>query len=402
MNVVRILGTANSEAPAERRPAPGCDPSLSFLSGDRLLYATNLIKDWHAQLLHYDGLKPKSAKAHRENMFRLLNHARVAPWELRKEHVTQYLDSRVNMDTGETLAPATVAARFSSWRSLQAFMLEPDRVNEILAQFRARPARFINDENGIAVKKHKAHWVPKGWALTPEQIDAIDETFRTEILQAHRTCSKSLRPLQRDRAMFHVCIHFALRISELVTLCMSQFAESHDPRLKRRFGRLGVLTVSGKNDVSGSIPMREPDVHALLEWYLTNCRQRILMNRQSKGNEDNGRCEFEGEHYKVADLVFPSERGSVINPNAFRKRLADIAMKAGVLDRKLIPHTLRHTGCTLMVPIYSPEVAQRYMRHKNLYTTLHYYHPTPLDAANEANAPYTLFADEENDEGEGS
>ncbi|SMG65408.1 hypothetical protein BMETH_33701332441274, partial [methanotrophic bacterial endosymbiont of Bathymodiolus sp.] len=37
-----------------------------------------------------------------------------------------------------------------------------------------------------------------------------------------------------------------------------------------------------------------------------------------------------------------------------------------------------------MVPVYSPEIAQKYMRHKNLYTTLGYYHPTPLDAASEA------------------
>lgn len=97
----------------------------------------------------------------------------------------------------------------------------------------------------------------------------------------------------------------------------------------------------------------------------------------------------------IRNLIFPSERGGVISPNTFRKRLADIAMKAGVLDRKLTPHTLRHTGCTLMVPVYSPEVAQGYMRHKRLFTTLYYYHPTPLEAANGANAAVHLFPDEE-------
>ncbi|HCF1428307.1 TPA: site-specific integrase [Pseudomonas aeruginosa] len=59
---------------------------------------------------------------------------------------------------------------------------------------------------------------------------------------------------------------------------------------------------------------------------------------------------------------------------------------------KLTPHILRHTGCTNMVGVFSAEVAQKYMRHKNLYTTLGYYHPAPLDAANEANAPLTLFS----------
>ncbi|CAM3203174.1 hypothetical protein SHAL103562_21250 [Shewanella algae] len=48
-----------------------------------------------------------------------------------------------------------------------------------------------------------------------------------------------------------------------------------------------------------------------------------------------------------------------------------------------------------MVPLYSPEIAQKYMRHKNLYTTLGYYHPTVLDAASEPNAAFDLFDEEE-------
>ena len=48
-----------------------------------------------------------------------------------------------------------------------------------------------------------------------------------------------------------------------------------------------------------------------------------------------------------------------------------------------------------MVPLYSPEIAQKYMRHKNLFTTLYYYHPTPLNAAHEVNSAVALFGDDE-------
>jgi integrase len=84
--------------------------------------------------------------------------------------------------------------------------------------------------------------------------------------------------------------------------------------------------------------------------------------------------------------------------NTFRKRLAEVAIESGVIANKLTPHTLRHTGCTLMVPLYSPEIAQKYMRHKNLHTTLYYYHPATLQAGNEVNAAVALFDDEEDDE----
>lgn len=51
-----------------------------------------------------------------------------------------------------------------------------------------------------------------------------------------------------------------------------------------------------------------------------------------------------------------------------------------------------------MVPLYSPEVAQKYLRHKHLHTTLYYYHPATLDAGNEVNAAMELFDDEDEDE----
>lgn len=68
LNVVAKSGAANSAPIGAERPAPGCDPSLSFLGGDKKVYAGNLIRDWYAQMLHLDGLQASSCKGHQDHV----------------------------------------------------------------------------------------------------------------------------------------------------------------------------------------------------------------------------------------------------------------------------------------------------------------------------------------------
>lgn len=390
-NVIPISGTANSSPEKQSSRVPANSLALDFLGGDEKTYTDNLIKDWHAQLVFLEGLKANSALTHRDNLVRLLNHAKLAPWQLGPQNVTHYFQDRADARGGKPLAPSSVAVMCAAWRSFQNYMLEMERLNEISGRFGVRPRKFVNDENSIAVKRHKLNALPRSWALSPEQIASMDQAYCAAIRAAAASHSKSLLPLQRDRVMFHLCIHFALRVSELVTVRLSDFRGSHDPQMAR-FGNFGVLTVTGKNDVTGSVPMREPMIHNLLRWYLAEIRPKLLLRRK---DANNGTCSFGGKDYRTAELLFPSERGAVVEPNQIRKRLKQMAMNAGTITQKITPHVLRHTGCTLMVPIYSPEIAQKYMRHKNLYTTLGYYHPSPLKAGNEVNAALALFEDEE-------
>ena len=99
MNVVAISSTLNTAPIGAENPAPGCDPSLSFLTGAEKVYAANLIGDWQRQLQQLDGALPKTCKGHKDDVFRLLNHAKVPPWELKKDHVGKYLDSRCDPAT---------------------------------------------------------------------------------------------------------------------------------------------------------------------------------------------------------------------------------------------------------------------------------------------------------------
>lgn len=388
-NVTAINCTINSKPSVKTKGEP--DHAFSYLPEEKRVFALNLIKDWKAQSRFQIGLDKKTVESHYGNLERLLRTVRVAPWELTPKHVIQFFDNKVDPVTGETIGPQTYACYCSGWRSFQTFLLDLDRVNEIQRTFNVRAAPFVNDENSIAVKRAKSNKQPKGWALKPEQIDIIDKEFQRQIAVAHHSRSKALLPLQRDRVMFHICIHFALRVSELITLQMSDFHSHHDKRMAH-FGDFGLLTLTGKNSVTGTVPMREPAIYQLLKWYLTSVRQKILLRRKGKGD---GVCSYDEESYLVGNLLFPSEQGGVVSCNTFRKRLSGIVSQCLSTSKKVTPHTLRHTGCTLMVPLYSPEIAQKYMRHKNLYTTLGYYHPVPVDAANEANRAIILFDDDD-------
>ena len=384
-NVLRIQRTTNSSHSVDSTKVKVYD--FSYLRGDEQTYAINLVKDWAAQIKHIQGLKQNTINNHQDNLIRLFKFCQVAPWQLKPEHVVKFFDSKFEEKTGSSISPSTYAVYCSAWRSFQTYMCDPERANEIQRAFNIRPLKFVNDENSIAVKKSKANHAPKAQALTPAEIESMDEVFKLLILEAHQSRSKSLLPLQRDRVMFHIAIHFALRISELVTLQKQQFFAHHDKRMNH-FHNHALLTITGKNNVTGTVPMREPQIYNLLIWYLENVRPKLLMRRKA---QENGVCSFDNEDYLLANLIFPSERGGVINPNTFRKRLEQVALIAGNISFRPTPHTLRHTGCTLMLPVFSPDIAQKYMRHKSLYTTLGYYHPTALDAATQPNIPIDLF-----------
>lgn len=339
-------------------------------------FARNLIGEWIDQMQFLQQFKKKSISNYRYTLDRLLQSSGVLPWELRKIDVTNCLKSIKGVDGGPATSE-TVSVYCSAWRCFQSFMLDADRANVIAQTFGIRPQTFLNEENAIPIPRRKANWKPAGFALSPEQIDQAEDWFIEKITIAMKTNSKSLYILLRDRVMFHVAIHYALRVSELVLLTVDQFKASHDPKMQA-YGNFGILTVTGKNNVTGSPPTREPAIHRLLVNHLENVRP-VFLQRAAQNPNAPTTAELHEHEVLTSQLLFTSERGGMIHPNTFRRRLDEISRDL-CFPRKIKTHTLRHTGCTLMVPLYSPEVAQKYMRHKNLSTTLHYYHPEVTNA----------------------
>lgn len=355
------------------------------LTEEQKRYAENLLNDWYAKLSLIGGAATSTADSYLSAVKRLLSITRKAPWQLDLHDFPNLLQHSFEVN-GEQLSYYTVASYASACRSFQSFLLRTDIANEIARATGTRPQAFVDNENTIPVKRANLDKAPKGWALSAENIDDVEDEFIRLIYAARQNGSKAYYALLRDRVMFHIAIHFALRVSELVTITLSQFKPHSSPKMRDKFGQYGSLTAQSKGGVTGTIPMRESAVHELLILYIEKIRPRLLLRRQSNSNP-SGITIYHGKKYAISDLLFFSERGQVLNPNSFRKRLLDISTTL-MLPQRMTPHTLRHTGCTLMTPLYTPDVAQKYMRHKNLSTTLGYYHPDPISAGAHFNPEY--------------
>ena len=117
-----------------------------------------------------------------------------------------------------------------------------------------------------------------------------------------------------------------------------------------RFGKFGTMTVTGKNQVTGTILMREQAVFDLLEWYLENIRPKLPSCAASSASRTRQRAHLRRRNLPASQNWAFSASAAVVPTNTFRA-LAEVAIAAGVITNKLTPHTLRHTGCTLMVPL---------------------------------------------------
>ncbi len=148
----------------------------------------------------------------------------------------------------------------------------------------------------------------------------------------------------RDRAMLELLYATGLRVSELVTLEVSQVSLQQ-----------GVLRVMGKGNKERLVPMGDEAVE-WIERYLLDSRP-ILMN--GKGTSEH---------------LFVTQRGSGMTRQAFWyliKRYAQIAH----IHQKISPHTLRHAFATHLLNHGADlRVVQLLLGHTDLSTTQIYTH----------------------------
>lgn len=149
----------------------------------------------------------------------------------------------------------------------------------------------------------------------------------------------------RDRAMLELLYATGLRVTELVTLQLSQV--SIEP---------GVLRVVGKGDKERLVPIGE----VALEWlakYLNSARPALL---QSKA---------------ATIALFVTRRGQVMTRQAFWYMIKRYAKKAGIPADSLSPHTLRHAFATHLLNHGADlRVVQMLLGHSDISTTQIYTH----------------------------
>jgi integrase/recombinase XerD len=147
----------------------------------------------------------------------------------------------------------------------------------------------------------------------------------------------------RDRAMLEVLYATGLRVSELVSLKLSQVNLNQ-----------GVIRVLGKGNRERLIPLGEEAVRWLTA-FINGPRNDILLDRST-------------------DCMFPTRRGDRMTRQAFWHIIKRYARKACV-NRDLSPHTLRHAFATHLLNHGADlRVVQMLLGHSDLSTTQIYTH----------------------------
>jgi integrase/recombinase XerD len=147
----------------------------------------------------------------------------------------------------------------------------------------------------------------------------------------------------RDRAMFETLYASGLRVSELVTLKISQVSQD-----------MGVVRVIGKGSKERLVPLGE-EALAWIKRYLKESRPQILRKR-------------------ATDAMFVTGRGEAMTRQSFWHLIKRHAAHAG-LNKQISPHTLRHAFATHLLNHGADlRVVQLLLGHSDISTTQIYTH----------------------------
>lgn len=153
----------------------------------------------------------------------------------------------------------------------------------------------------------------------------------------------------RDKAMLELMYASGLRVSELVTLKMTNINL-----------RQGVVRVIGKGAKERLVPMGD-EATRWLKHYFADAREQLL------GQLLTG-------SYDGSDVVFPGRAGQPLTRQAFWYRIKHYAKKANI-PLSLSPHGLRHAFATHLVNHGANlRVVQMLLGHSDLSTTQIYTH----------------------------
>jgi len=174
-------------------------------------------------------------------------------------------------------------------------------------------------------------------SLTTREVDELLEQ------PARRNTPES----RRDKAMLEVLYATGLRVTELVSLDVSDIALESDPVTVR---------CMGKGERERVLPLHQRPVDELRQ-YIFHVRPRLVRNRRETA-------------------LFVNRRGERLTRQGFWLILKNYAREAK-LDKAITPHTLRHTYATHMLSGGMPlRNVQDALGHASISTTQIYTHLT--------------------------
>lgn len=200
-----------------------------------------------------------------------------------------------------------------------------------LFQYLYREKQREDDPSALLAAPKLPQRLPKD--LSEAQVDRLLQAPATE------------EPIQlRDKAMLELLYATGLRVTELVSLSLSDVSL-----------RQGVVRVIGKGNKERLVPLGEEAVH-WIEQFIEYGRP-WLMNGQT------------------SDVLFPSNRAQQMTRQTFWHRIKYYATLAGIDSEKLSPHVLRHAFATHLLNHGADlRVVQMLLGHSDLSTTQIYTH----------------------------
>jgi integrase/recombinase XerD len=196
---------------------------------------------------------------------------------------------------------------------------------------------FLQEENVIAVNPAELLSAPKVGSSLPK---FLNEGSVNALLN---TAGYRKPAGIRDGAMLELLYATGLRVSELISLRVSDFDEAS-----------GVIRVTGKGNKQRLVPMGRPAISRVTD-YLASERPALLRGR-------------------VSAYLFVTARGGPITRQGFWKLLRGRGKSAGIFHG-LSPHVLRHTFAThLLEGGADLRSVQSMLGHSDIATTQIYTH----------------------------
>lgn len=278
-----------------------------------------MIKGFRAYLLLEKSLSQHSIDAYIRDVGKLLEFVIIQKIDLTPEKLTpEHLTAFVYYINDLGLEPKSQARIISGIRAFYRFMLMEDILD--------------SDPSELLESPKLQRTLPD--VLSYEEIDLILNSI-----------DMSLPHSQRNRAMFETLYACGLRVTELITLKISNY-----------FPDQGFIKVLGKNNKERLVPIGDSAVKHI-NFYLNT--ERIQLPLIVKGHEDS---------------LFLNRRGKCLTRVMVFTLIREYTAIAGI-HKTVSPHTFRHSFATHLVEGGADlRAVQEMLGHESILTTEIYTH----------------------------
>lgn len=301
-------------------------------------------------------LRQSSIKENLRTINGFFEYTNLYPWEWTSEDFedwSAYLYSIKKNSEYTQRKKQNIISRF------QAFLVDSPKLSDLCKiNFEKSPIQICSPENLIPHKVEDEN-KEKRVAFTKDQLQCLWSYLDEEIKLAYKNKTKSLKILQRDKALYLTIYFYGLRANEASMLNTNDFMHNPQKPLWGSFG--GIIVKHGK--ASGGSPPKRRTVWTIsdtsveyLKWYLEIIRPQF-------GFDSN-------------ESLFLSERGCRLSPKSITRNLKEYLKNAGLPSSNYSTHCLRHSYISHLSENInlSPRFIQEQVGHTYLATTQIYTH----------------------------